>query len=155
MWVTLVMGSIVLASAGVIQSSSREIAVVKVYDTGGEPSVGFQVRSAPYQDGMAVSAAVPLRKERGVAGKDGIVISAFGFYAWEERDVIHVRIFALVPQSGAPNQYLWGADSTRGQLVPRLFASHTMPKKPHRKVIHEMKSLGVTPMELELEVISR
>jgi len=152
------MGRIVMAlclvSGGVLYSQapnqSNALRLVVVRDSRGVVQGAFQTRPQPYAATSHLPLGVALPKERDHHTEDGLVVNGFGFYAWDEGEDAHVRVFVLLPAPGEENRYLWTAGNVEELLQRRPIADYKL-KLGEKCDISEMKKLGISPMSLQLD----
>ncbi len=131
--------------------NNSDVRIIVVRDASGAPRGRFQTRSEPYRPNIPLPIQVALGAKNAVRAKDGLLVNGFGFYAWDEGPLIHLRIFELVPAAGLENKYLWTGDTdARAVLQAREFAAYKL-KPGENRVIDEMKAIGVQPMHVSVE----
>lgn len=67
-----------------------------------------------------------VRREPPVLDSDGRVISAIGFFGWDDSGAIRLRIFKWIPASGAPNEFLFKSPDLFGRLQPKELEAYTL-----------------------------
>jgi hypothetical protein len=131
--------------------TNPDVRIIVVRDANGAPRGRFQTRAESYRPDIPLPIQVALGSKNAVRAKDGLIVNGFGFYAWDEGPVIHLRIFELVPAAGLENKYWWTGDTdARAVLQARELAAYKL-KQGEKRVIDEMKALGVQPMQVSVE----
>jgi len=135
--------------SGHSQPHDMRIAVIR--DSRGEIQGMFQTHTQPYKEGMALPLRLALPRQQDLMTADGRALNGFGFYAWDESGGAKIKIFVLLPASGAPNEYLWKRNDIdlNEALRPRPLAEYKM-SLGEKRPIQEMSQLGVVTMTIEL-----
>ena len=124
--------------------------IVSVRDSHGELKGSFQTRPQPYRVGIQLPLQLALPNQKTLRSEDGLAVNGFGFYAWDESGVAHLRILLLVPKKGEENAYLWDKSNfDAGMLQAREFAYYKLSMDEMRPV-EEMKRIGLEPMKVQL-----
>ena len=124
--------------------------IISVRNAKGELKGSLQTRPQPYRAGIQMSLQLALPNQKTLRTEDGLAVNGFGFYAWDESGVTHLRILLLVPKKGVANVYLWDKpDFDAAMLQATEFAYYKLSMDETRRV-DEMKRIGLEPMQVHL-----
>ena len=136
--------ALTLALGTTVRGVQRSPASVKLATQRGDANLIKPVRAEPYAAGRPVVGAIANLRDD-TRTDDGLLVSAFSVYGWQDGTVIRVAVLAVIRPEGHRSDDI-------GAPLPRQFreiARYTMARGATR-LVTEMMALGVEPMTVAI-----